>query len=182
MRWPTLTDDHYRTKLMARGTMQSSGCFEWQGHRNWYNYGETCFRAGVWIVSRLAWHLWRGPIPTGIRVLHKCDNPACFNVAHLFLGTPQANTLDMVRKGRHHYSPERKTHCVNGHEFTAENIYRAPSRPGKRQCRQCMRDRHRLDWQQNREGHNARQRMYRAKRKERLQANSIPSPDAQQHR
>lgn len=28
-----------------------------------------------------------------------------------------------------------KTHCVNGHEFTPENVYRKPN--GKRYCRTC---------------------------------------------
>lgn len=139
-------DDAYRARLLSRGKENASGCLECQGHRNHCGYGEISYQNNCWIVTRLAWHLWRGPIPKDIRVLHKCDNPACFNVAHLFLGTPQANTLDMVRKGRHHYSPSRKTHCVNGHEFTLENIYRAPSRPNKRVCKECSRLRQRVGY------------------------------------
>jgi hypothetical protein len=51
-------------------------------------------------VHRVAWKEWIGPIPDGLCVLHRCDNPPCFNPDHLFLGTKTDNHEDMVRKGR----------------------------------------------------------------------------------
>ena len=49
---------------------------------------------------RYAYEIWVGPIPDGKSVLHRCDNPACCNPAHLFIGTQLDNMRDMIAKGR----------------------------------------------------------------------------------
>lgn len=75
-------------------------------------YGR-CYVQGKRVrAHRAAWVEAYGPIPEGMWVLHRCDNRACIEPTHLFLGTAQDNTDDMVSKGRlvtHDYAGPRGT-------------------------------------------------------------------------
>lgn len=52
-------------------------------------------------VHRVVFEHLVGPIPTGLYVLHRCDNPRCHNPEHLYLGTQSQNMEDMWARGRH---------------------------------------------------------------------------------
>lgn len=75
-------------------------CYVWQGATAGAGYG-VCSRGGRQVyVHRDAWEEEQGPVPDGLKVLHKCDVPPCRNVEHLFLGTQADNVADCIAKGR----------------------------------------------------------------------------------
>jgi len=78
----------------------NSGCWLWTASIVTSGYGafNLCGRSRT--AHKVAWELFRGPIPKGLQVLHHCDVPSCVNPAHLFLGTNADNRADSVAKGR----------------------------------------------------------------------------------
>jgi hypothetical protein len=84
--------EHLLTSGLVRDPQ--TGCLLWrQGERR--VYGAISISA-----HRLAWEMAHGPIPEGMQVLHRCDEPRCCNPDHLFLGTASENMADMRAKGR----------------------------------------------------------------------------------
>lgn len=85
---------------IAERCVWSEDCLEWTGNRGSSGYGQIRVEGRMWSVHRLVWALHHGPIPSGLVVMHGCDNPACVDIDHLLLGTQRANVLDRQRKGR----------------------------------------------------------------------------------
>jgi hypothetical protein len=81
-----------------------SGCWLWMantdGHPIGRNYGQIHILGRKRRAHHAAWRIYRGSIPSGLQVLHRCDTPLCVNPAHLFLGTPTDNLSDAEKKGR----------------------------------------------------------------------------------
>ena len=90
--------DRFYAKLVPN---PENGCLEWHGWADRNGYGRIKINGKGVYTHRLAYELAVGPIGD-FKVLHKCDNPACCNPDHLFLGTLKENMQDMVKKGRNY--------------------------------------------------------------------------------
>lgn len=90
-------------RLHAGLRAEPGGCIAWTKAKYAFGYGRInkgARGAGVASTHRVSWELANGPVPDGMYVLHRCDNPPCCNPEHLFLGTLSDNTQDMLSKGR----------------------------------------------------------------------------------
>lgn len=115
-------------------------CWEWQGARRVRGYGKfsTWGRRSV-VASRYAWERAFGPIPPGLQVCHRCDNPPCVRPSHLFVGTQLDNVRDQAAKGRWISASALKTHCKRGHPLDGPDVWRGGN---LRKCRACARIRY----------------------------------------
>jgi hypothetical protein len=88
-------------RLLSKIERNSSGCWLWKGtlNKRW-GYGYFSISGKPHRAHRASYELLVGPIPDGLWVLHKCDVRKCVNPDHLFLGTREDNTQDMVAKNR----------------------------------------------------------------------------------
>ena len=91
--------------------IKTNTCWQWTGNLVGMGYGSiTTWHKGKCKghrAHRVSWMLHFGEIPKGLNVLHKCDNPACTNPEHLWLGTHAENVADKVKK---HRQARRDTH------------------------------------------------------------------------
>jgi hypothetical protein len=92
---------HSDAALIARHSkVNDAGCWIWTRSVNNWGYGRIGKGRAERAAHRLSYHIFRGPIPEGMMVLHRCDVSRCVNPGHLFLGTNADNMRDMAEKGR----------------------------------------------------------------------------------
>lgn len=78
-----------------------NGCFEFYGHLNQDGYGRINKNGKLVYIHRELWKMFRGDIPKNICICHKCDNPSCVNLHHMFIGTHADNMADRKTKKRY---------------------------------------------------------------------------------
>lgn len=132
---PIILTDKQRSRFLARIKPRGE-CLVWTGCVNPAGYGFLSINNRPVLAHRVAWALTFGPIPPGLCVLHRCDNPPCVGatIDHLFLGDRQANTLDAVAKRR--LWQQRRETCPKGHHYAGANLGLQHSGRG-RFCKAC---------------------------------------------
>jgi len=94
-------DERFWEKVGQSGPTE---CWPWLAGKIPDGYGvirdDAANGGNVLRAHCVAWELTHGPIPKGLCVLHHCDNPACCNPKHLYLGTKADNVFDMLTRGR----------------------------------------------------------------------------------
>ena len=80
--------------------LKTPTCWIWIATRNTTGYGQFSLFGKLVVAHRVSYELSKGPIPTGLRVLHHCDNPPCVRPSHLWLGTQKMNMEDASSKDR----------------------------------------------------------------------------------
>lgn len=86
---------------------KADGCWICSGRPDKFGYKKANLNKRQQLAHRVSWQLSFGPIPDGLCVLHKCDNPPCVRPDHLFLGTKADVQKDAASKNRLPHGEDR---------------------------------------------------------------------------
>lgn len=139
-----MTADLERRLLAKVSPEPMSGCWLWTGSTIWSGYGLIGLggSGNTGLVHRVAFTIWRGPIPKGLVIDHRCRNRTCCRPSHLETVTPRENT----RRGANQTAWNMAaTHCRRGHPLSGANLrielqWRGGGLKENRRCVQCERD------------------------------------------
>jgi len=123
-------------RLWAKSEPTMMGCWVWTGGGA-RGYGQIRIDGRTQSVHRLSYELLKGPIPPGLHLDHKCRVRPCWNPEHL---EPVTNKENILRGNGPSAHNAKRTHCINGHTLTGDNLYLYPG-DGSRKCKECKRQR-----------------------------------------
>lgn len=95
-----LPEESLINRFLNKIIIDANNCWLWTGYIGNERYGRFKVKGKMLRAHRFSYQYYKGDIPPGLYVLHKCDIPKCVNPEHLFLGTPYDNMKDMRLKGR----------------------------------------------------------------------------------
>jgi len=107
----------FHSKYIQRGVDE---CWEWVANKDSHGYGCIKINNKTRGAHRVMYELVNQVALVHKEfVCHSCDNPACVNPAHLFIGTHTENMKDMVNKGRS-YKPKGESNSNS--KVTEEDV------------------------------------------------------------
>jgi len=113
------------------------GCWVWTAGLVSNGYGSFRLKLNgerkLALAHRLAYTLYKGPIPADLELDHLCKHRICVNPDHL----EPVEHRENIRRGEVGTHYREKTHCPQGHAYIGENLYIRPT--GDRECRECKR-------------------------------------------
>ena len=118
--------------------VRDTGCWLWTGGIRADGYGVTNLPGHSDRVHRITYAVFVGPLDPDLVIDHRCKVRRCCNPAHLEQVTDRVDVVDRASPTSIAKKRSQQTHCVNGHEFTPENTFTRPQRPGTRECRACQ--------------------------------------------
>lgn len=110
-------------------------CWLWAASVDTHGYGHMVVSGKLKLAHRLSYEMFVGPIPEGLVLDHECRVRHCVNPSHLRAVTDKENINAFGSLSGAHW--RAKTHCPQGHEYTADNTYIETY--GARRCRTCVR-------------------------------------------
>ena len=120
-------------KFWERVVKNDGGCWVWTGTTARSGYGMVKRDRRAFGAHRASWQLTYGPVPSGLFVLHHCDNRICVRPEHLYVGTLADNARDREERGRG-IRQSGDTHPAS--KLTAEFVASARRRWAARQATQ----------------------------------------------
>lgn len=127
-------------RFVSKIRLAESGCWEWMGRLKGHNIKNARGRYSQFAADgyksghRWSYFYFKGPIPDGLTIDHLCRNTICVNPEHLEAVSMKENVLRGIGPSAINH---KKTHCINGHKFTPDNI--RVRKDGRKNCLICKR-------------------------------------------